>query len=266
MFMSDDGRKNHVVRVAKLTQQRTHIYCTCFSWIMPRCMYPMITVHPCLFTLTFPLVFPCTVCSTRAVRNPRTTKGTFSLIGALECSPCPSGFYSGASASVCIPCAVGTYRQQSSASGDCYPCVAGTYAPFKQTSVCLDCPRGYYSESGGAVACEPCPAGTAGANVAGGALADACLDCGAGEFSEEAGLTACEQCQAGTASAVVGADDSGVCQVGARGLDGRLIARNEQLLLRDPIIASLLFDGNWWGVLAVRGASCLRGGALLCRF
>lgn len=106
------------------------------------------------------------------------------------------------------------YRQQSSASGDCYPCDAGTYAPFEQASVCLDCPRGYYSDSGGAVACSPCPAGTAGANIAGGALADACVDCSAGGYSEEAGLTACEQCPAGTASATVGAGNSEVCQVG----------------------------------------------------
>lgn len=138
--------------------------------------------------------------------------GTYSLEGALECLPCPSGFYSSTGASECIPCAVGMYRQQSSPSGDCYDCVAGTYAPFEQTSFCLDCPRGFYSEEGSS-ACSPCPAGTVGSRVAGGAMADACGDCGAGEYAEEGGTTTCILCPVGTASTTIAADNDNVCSV-----------------------------------------------------
>ena len=146
-------------------------------------------------------------------QHPPGIPGTFSLEGALVCSLCPSGFYSGVRASECIPCAIGTYRQIDSASGGCDPCAAGTYAPFEQASVCLDCPRGFYSEAGGAASCSPCPAGTAGGSIAGGALADACVDCTAGEYSTVDGSTACEQCLAGTASLTVGADNDDVCEV-----------------------------------------------------
>lgn len=149
----------------------------------------------------------------RLLNTPSVISGTFSLEGALVCSPCPSGFYSGVRASVCIPCAIGTYRQIDSASGDCDPCAAGTYAPFEQASLCLDCPRGFYSEAGGASACSPCPAGTAGGRIAGGGLADACVDCAAGEYSTADGSMACEQCLAGTASSTVGADNDDVCEV-----------------------------------------------------
>lgn len=138
--------------------------------------------------------------------------GTYSLEGALECSPCPSGFYSGPRASVCIPCEVGTYRQQDSASGYCYDCEAGTYAPFEQASECMVCPRGYYSAAR-STECLPCPTGTAGDGVGSG---DACETCSAGEYSSEAGSTVCEKCPAGTASAAVQAN-SNVCQVGHRG-------------------------------------------------
>lgn len=138
--------------------------------------------------------------------------GTYSLEGALQCTPCPSGFYSDTRASKCTSCAAGTYRQESSTSGDCANCAAGTYAPFEQTSVCLDCPRGYYSEEG-ATNCSPCPTGTAGGSVAGGALADACVNCKAGEYSSEKGLSACKPCPAGTASSTIGAVSALVCEV-----------------------------------------------------
>lgn len=138
--------------------------------------------------------------------------GTYSLEGALECTACPSGFYSDTRASKCTSCAAGTYRQESSTSGHCTDCAAGTHAPFQQASVCLDCPRGYYSEAG-AANCSPCPAGTAGGSVAGGALADACVNCKAGEYSSEEGLSACEPCPAGTASSTIGAISALVCEV-----------------------------------------------------
>ncbi|CAM9750475.1 unnamed protein product, partial [Ectocarpus sp. 4 AP-2014] len=140
--------------------------------------------------------------------------GTFSLTGALECSPCPSGFYSEVRASECIPCPVGTYRQEDSTLGYCSGCAAGTYAPFEQATACLECPKGYYSPDGGATECSPCPAGTAGASVASGPLADACASCLPGEYSSEDGSMACDQCPAGTGSATDGASSEGTCLSG----------------------------------------------------
>lgn len=127
--------------------------------------------------------------------------------------PCPSGFYSGPSASVCLPCDVGTYRQQDSASGYCYDCEAGTYAPFEQASACMECPRGYYSLAR-STECLPCSAGTAGGSVGRGG---ACPSCLTGEYSTKDGSTVCEQCPTGTASDTVGADNGDVCEVGHGG-------------------------------------------------
>ena len=146
-------------------------------------------------------------------RKPRRSlPGTYSLEGALVCSPCPSGFYSGDRAETCIPCEAGTYRQEDSPVGYCYNCAAGTYAPFDQASECMDCPRGFYSLAG-STGCTPCPAGTAAASVATG---PACLSCFAGEYSSEVGSAECERCPAGTASANVGANSDSACQVRRR--------------------------------------------------
>ena len=72
---------------------------------------------------------------------------------------CPAGkSYSSASATQgfagstaddasCTPCAAGRYNDIQAGHESCKPCVVGMYTASTQSSVCLNCPRGYYGDS-----------------------------------------------------------------------------------------------------------------------
>ena len=84
--------------------------------------------------------------------------GFQSIIGQLNCSPCPMGYTcpSISDPSLNTPCSPGYY----SADGDvnCNACMAGSYCPNTTLAEEFPCSRGTYSKPA-AASCSPCPLG-----------------------------------------------------------------------------------------------------------
>ncbi len=127
------------------------------------------------------------------------------------CLPCPSGTYSNIGASECTPCSAGTYNENTEAtSADaCLPCPSGTYSNIG-ASKCTTCSDGSYSLGTGNTYCSTCPPGyfckdgnktgcSAGTYSSGGA--SKCTSCLAGSFtygtSTSSSATSCISCTAG---------------------------------------------------------------------
>ena len=149
--------------------------------------------------------------------------GTFSDVGAAECSPCAPGRYGATSAmntSVCSGlCSAGHFgaaANQTTALCD-GPCTAGYYCVVGSTSsTAAVCPVGQYSLSG-ASACTPCSRGRFGASV--GMNRSECSGaCAAGTFGDADGqsVSSCSgNCSAGyTCAAGSVSPTSTPCPVG----------------------------------------------------
>ena len=124
---------------------------------------------------------------------------------------CLPGTWSGAGATACTACAVGTYSDTYSASS-CAACPAGKSTcgagSTACAAVCVSCEAGKFSAIG--TACGPCVAG-----------ATTCAACGAGKYSL-AGATTCLSCAAGktTCSEGLSACNNGCNVAGWTGADG----------------------------------------------
>ncbi|MBK7407029.1 MAG: hypothetical protein IPJ40_02500 [Saprospirales bacterium] len=106
--------------------------------------------------------------------------GNFSSAsGSISCTPCPAGYFQGASgASECEACLPGTYQDQAG-SINCTACEVGKYNPNTAATSCLACPEGTFGAAQGQVVCETCEPGS----VAAFTELNACADCGNPVFS-----------------------------------------------------------------------------------
>ena len=181
----------------------------------------------------------CTPCSTGSFAAVAHSTGCSScdsgsfanVTGLSACFSCPAGSFSQkqgtAGATVCTPCAVGTYVD-SSGQAACLGCPLGTYAPSTGYSACSACPMGYYSALPGVSACQMCSAGTYAAlngsvvcqqcpagTFSAGTGSPACLACPAGQYQDQPGETACKPCDAGQANDVSGQPECVACNSGS---------------------------------------------------
>lgn len=171
--------------------------------------------------------------------------GISAWFGAVQCSACAAGKFSGEKQSVCSQCAAGTYSLSSAsqctqcepgkyssapASSTCTACASGQAASGTGSTVCSQCLPGYSAASSGAVKCQACASGTysdqlgatfckecsAGSySVQDNTTAlSACLQCSAGSYSASARATSCLTCPAGTYSASTGATSCSPCAAG----------------------------------------------------
>ena len=137
--------------------------------------------------------------------------GSYSGAGAGSCSTCGAGKYAGAGAGSCSTCGAGTYS--GAGAGSCSTCGAGTYSGAGAGS-CSTCGAGTYSVTG-AGSCSTCGAGTYSGSGAGGCTscgvgtwsgigAGGCTNCLAG-YSSSSPFTSCSKCPANQKSAAGGA-------------------------------------------------------------
>ncbi|CAE7372575.1 unnamed protein product, partial [Symbiodinium necroappetens] len=121
-----------------------------------------------------------------------------------NCTLCPAGTFGTAygadSDDACRGCGPGNF------SGEgwtfCETCPLGTISTGNASS-CDFCTAGRIAESPGLDVCSPCTAGRYGFNTS------TCVDCGPGRYSQELGAEgseSCLACPAGRASAAYGAD------------------------------------------------------------
>jgi hypothetical protein len=87
----------------------------------------------------------------------RCRNGTYSTLGAKECTNCSNGFVSNGASGTCSACDLGKYAE--SGDAQCRSCDIGKYGVTTGLSACIDCSIGYYSEVKGASVCISCPAG-----------------------------------------------------------------------------------------------------------
>ncbi len=106
---------------------------------------------------------------------------------------CPPGHFSVASASLCLPCAPGSYSATSIGSSFCSFCGAGTFSAQPGARECLPCPSPTYSGLPGQSACIACAVGSF-SNSSG---VSACGLCPLGTFSESSGQRRCASCSPG---------------------------------------------------------------------
>eukprot|EP00698_Gefionella_okellyi_P008963 TRINITY_DN2250_c0_g1_i1.p1 TRINITY_DN2250_c0_g1~~TRINITY_DN2250_c0_g1_i1.p1 ORF type:complete len:1110 (+),score=143.24 TRINITY_DN2250_c0_g1_i1:55-3330(+) len=128
-----------------------------------------------------------------------------------SCSECPAGSYSGAGASVCSSCGLGTYSSDPGAStaSACTVCPAGTYCNVTGLSAALQCAAGFFGTAQSAMNCSSCPAGTFNLNT-GASSAGACVPCSTGSYCVEATGSPIG-CPPGTFSLATGASSSATC-------------------------------------------------------
>ncbi|KAJ6254393.1 hypothetical protein M0813_01229 [Anaeramoeba flamelloides] len=169
--------------------------------------------------------------------------GSYSEIGASQCSQCESGTYGpiesltacfecpagswsdakGADKStVCTECVKGTYSNTtgSSSINNCLNCPQGTYSIVlgsSSKSNCLFCPQGTYNPKKGSRSvgdCIKCPNGTYNPD-SGSVSIDNCIACPAGTYSIIEGITSessCTLCPEGTFNSDNGGSTIGVCE------------------------------------------------------
>jgi hypothetical protein len=124
--------------------------------------------------------------------------------GSSDCSACAdcaaagaarSGC-GGASAGVCIPCGVGTFK---ASSGSCEPCAAGSFQNATGQAQCIACssvacPNGAHRKGCGGASMGYCGTCSPGTFING----RACLPCAAGRFSAVENAAGCDACAADT--------------------------------------------------------------------
>jgi hypothetical protein len=145
--------------------------------------------------------------------------GTFSAAGASSCLPCPAGSrcvngiatlcsggtFSGPNASTCSSC-TGTNYSLAGASS-CSTCLAGSYCLNGIIAPCT----GTSFSAAGASSCSPCPAGSRCAN-------GVATQCSAGTFAGP-NSNSCNSCF-GTTFSVAGASSCSPCPAGSRCVNG----------------------------------------------
>jgi hypothetical protein len=149
-----------------------------------------------------------------------------------NCDVCPNGFTSSEQSGQCSKCEAGSYGHL---CGDA--CVEGQYRAFgtNSTTNCIDCPVGFYTNTGGSGSCERCPLGKE--QPTPGAMAcipcnpgkylkvsDFCVppcdpplecqDCPTGYHGAGSGLTQCTKCSQGTTQSTPGGSNCMPCQSG----------------------------------------------------
>jgi hypothetical protein len=70
-------------------------------------------------------------------------------------STCPDGYVQSES-NTCLPCAAGSYKNQTIVTNKCGVCPSGHYSS-QGASICKLCPIGSYSAASGSPSCAPCP-------------------------------------------------------------------------------------------------------------
>ena len=149
-----------------------------------------------------------------------------------NCDVCPNGFTSSEQSGQCSKCEAGSYGHL---CGDA--CVEGQYRAFgtNSTTNCIDCPVGFYTNTGGSGSCERCPLGKE--QPTPGAMAcipcnpgkylkvsDFCVppcdpplecqDCPTGYHGAGSGLTQCTKCSQGTTQSTPGGSNCMPCRPG----------------------------------------------------
>ncbi len=127
--------------------------------------------------------------------------------GSAECSVCDAGKYSsltGASnSSMCLDCPMGFYSNTGAST--CQSCPTGTYASTVRTSVCTQCISGKYSSLMNSSVCLDCPVGFY-SNTG----ASTCQSCPGGSYSNTTRSTTCTSCPFGWWS-TLGSNSSSSC-------------------------------------------------------
>lgn len=112
------------------------------------------------------------------------TTPTPTSIAADHGYPCPIGFYCPIGATIEIPCAPGTYNDET-LQFVCKACPAGNYCPDFGMTTYTTCIEAYYCE-GSNIYPKPCPTGTYG-SPAGSDSSDDCLACEATKYCDLVG-------------------------------------------------------------------------------
>jgi hypothetical protein len=147
--------------------------------------------------------------------------GTYQNGAELNCQPCPPGFITSTEGLyVCSACPSGTISNGNKDS--CVDCLAGQWSPTNST-ICSDCPLGFYSSTSRSLACLECPAGTFQDQLA----ASSCTNCIAGNQQSATGTSSCQVCEVGKYSASAAAVACLMCEAGkTQALSGQTACTN----------------------------------------
>jgi hypothetical protein len=96
------------------------------------------------------LIYKCTPCLAGAFAN-------ISEDSPTVCSKCPSGRYSFALSTECLPCEIGKFSSGEGQADNCVLCPPGTYSDANEQSFCQTCLEGTYMDQAGASFCKACP-------------------------------------------------------------------------------------------------------------
>lgn len=126
--------------------------------------------------------------------------GYFSTEGFLECTSCPASYYQGSTVqSDCIACAAGTFEHTgvtAQASSICKDCPAGYYSN-SAAGVCTGCPTSYFQAATTQTSCEGCTGGQYDDSADLEQTSSACKTCPIAYYSYPRGQLSCEACPAG---------------------------------------------------------------------
>jgi hypothetical protein len=142
-----------------------------------------------------------------------------------SCKYCPTGYEAPQTKTIkCSQCVAGTYNDQIGLyTTSCKYCQAGYYNQLvgsRQSSACIQCSRGKYSDFIGASSCKPCVKGRFNTNM-GSADAQSCLPCPAGKSSNIESLMTpndCTDCAKGKYQTLEGSVECINCGAGRYGV------------------------------------------------
>ena len=121
-------------------------------------------------------------------------------VGGAECLSCGAGKYGNASASMCLECVPGLYRNPHASSDDssCVSCTPGFYQPSRKSSSCLMCIPGRSTSESESVSCVPCSVDEYALET----NSTSCSKCIAGKYTNGvSGSASCQLCPGGKAGA-----------------------------------------------------------------
>jgi hypothetical protein len=108
-----------------------------------------------------------------------------------NCIDCPSGTFSGLSATSCEPCQPGYMIDSQRTS--CYLCAPGSFTTAAASTTCTACPYGFYSEDLGSTFCTSCP--DLGTTLKIGAISEFDCVCPNGTSGEPSKGRECRSCE-----------------------------------------------------------------------
>eukprot|EP00499_Haloplacidia_sp_CaronLabIsolate_P005962 CAMPEP_0196773242 /NCGR_PEP_ID=MMETSP1104-20130614/2654_1 /TAXON_ID=33652 /ORGANISM="Cafeteria sp., Strain Caron Lab Isolate" /LENGTH=1335 /DNA_ID=CAMNT_0042143387 /DNA_START=42 /DNA_END=4049 /DNA_ORIENTATION=- len=102
-------------------------------------------------------------------------------------------------ATECLACPLGTANEDAGGANitACQTCAEGKYSASNGSTTCTNCPVGKYNPSTGQSSCLLCSAGKYNPNTGRISESSACISCAVGKFSDESGSSACTSCDAG---------------------------------------------------------------------